>query len=155
MMRLGKKGQMAVEMAVVMPVLLAVVGIAVNLMVYLGDCARFDRVAAEAIRTHAASPGYGEYGTVTRAQNVRTQIEKVFVGSDHLSFSVTATDGGVAAASDSSGVGFSMLSRQECYTCTMNYRPWGFGDCFFGIRFSGIPHTRYYVIDPYRPGVLF
>jgi hypothetical protein len=36
----------------------------------------------------------------------------------------------------------------------MRYRPWGFGDRFFGVRFSGIEHTRFYVIDPYRPGVL-
>jgi hypothetical protein len=144
---------MAVEMAVVMPVLLAVVGIAVNLMVYLGDCARFDRVAAEAVRTQAASPGYGRYGIVSCAQSVEECIEQSFLGSDYLSFSVAASENSLLGANPGGGVGFSLLPSQETYVCTMNYRPWGFGDSFFGIQFSGIPHTRTYVIDPYRPGV--
>ena len=155
MVRIGNRGQVAVEMAVVMPVLLAVVGITINLMVYLGDCARFDRVAAEAVRVQAASPGYGEYGTTARAQNVKTQIEKAFETRGYLSFSVSASGSGAEGDSSDEGISFSLLSRQETYVCTMNYRPWGFGDSFFGIRFSGISHTRLYVIDPYRPGVLF
>jgi hypothetical protein len=145
---------MAVEMVVVMPVLLAVLGIGVNLMVYLGDCARFDRVAAEAVRTRAASPGYGEYGSVTRAQDVQELIERSFEGSGYLTFKVEASESGVGAGTGSAGIGFSLLPHQETFVCTMQYRPWGFGDSFFGIRFSGIPHTRTYVIDPYRPGVL-
>jgi hypothetical protein len=144
---------MAVEMAVVMPVLLAVVGITVNLMVYLGDCARFDRVAAEAVRTQAASPGYGRYGTTSCAQSVEECIKQSFLGSDYLSFSVVASENSLLGTNTGGGVGFSLLPSQETYVCTMNYRPWGFGDSFFGIRFSGIPHTRTYVIDPYRPGV--
>ena len=154
--QLDNRGQMAVEMAVVMPIMLAVVGIAINLMVYLGDCARFDRVAAEAVRTQAASPGYGEYGTTSRVQAVRAQIEMSFYGSDYLSFSVTASESGMIEGISSEGtVGFALIPHQETYVCTMNYRPWGFGDSFFGIQFSGIPHTRQYVIDAYRPGVFF
>jgi hypothetical protein len=152
-----QRGQMAVEMAVVMPVLLAVVGIAINLMVYLGDCARFDRVAAEAVRTQASSPGFGEYGTVSRAEDVQAQIEQSFTESGYLSFSVEAWEnglGGGGSGAAGEGVGFSLLPHQETYVCTMSYRPWGFGESFFGIRFSGIPHARTYVIDPYRPGVL-
>ena len=170
----SRKGQAAVEMVVVMPVLLAVVGIAINLMVYLGDCARFDRVAAEAVRTAAASPGYGDYGSSARAQKVQASIEAVFVDESHLSFSVVGSEsgfggsggsggggagaggglGGEGGASGGNGVGFSLLPHHEIFVCKMNYRPWGFGNSFFGVEFTGIPHTRSYVIDPYRPGVL-
>jgi hypothetical protein len=153
----GSKGQAAVEMAVVMPVLLAVLGISVNLMVFLGDCARFDRVAAEAIRTEAASPGYNEYGSVGRADKVRSRIEASFSDSEHLSFSVAASESGLGvndADGGNSDIGFSLLPHHETFVCVMNYRPWGFEDSFFGIKFTGIPHTRSYVIDPYRPGVI-
>jgi len=148
---------MMVELAVCLPVMLAIAGIAINLMVFFGDCARFDRVAAEAVRTQAASPGYGSYGTDSRAQDVRAVIEGSFVGSDHLSFSVSA--GGVGEGSSGSSEGgsdaptFSLTPHLEEYTCTLYYRPWGLGDSFFGIQFSGIPHTRTFVIDPYKPGV--
>ena len=159
----SRKGQAAVEMAVVMPVLLAVVGITINLMVYLGDCARFDRVAAEAVRTAAASPGYGNYGTVARAQKVQASIEAVFADESHLSFSVVGSESGLGGGSGATGggagggedgVGFSLLPHHETFVCKMNYRPWGFGNSFFGVEFTGIPHTRSYVIDPYHPGVL-
>ncbi len=158
---LKEKGQAAVEMAVVLPVILAVVGIGVNLLVFLGDCARFDRIAAEAVRTEAASPGYGEYGSTGRAADVQERIEASFSGSEHLTFSVSVSEsgigstGGEASGSTDGAIGFSLLPHNETFTCVLHYRPWGFGDTFFGIRFSGVPHTRSYVIDPYRPGVLF
>ena len=152
---LGNKGQMAVEMAVVMPVMLAVVGIAINLMVYLGDCARFDRIAAEAVRTQAASPGYNNYDSTSRASEVQELIELAFSSSDYLTITVTVSEGAAGGNAGSNGVAFSLIPRLETYTCTMYYRPWGFGKSFFGIEFSGIAHTRHYVIDPYRPGVFF
>ena len=164
----AQRGQMTVELAVTIPVLLAAVGIAINLMVFLGDCARFDRVAAEAVRIEAASPGYGSYGITARAQAVQALLEASFVEQEYLSISVEATAGssgsepaqeaqGPQAAQDSfrtDGITFSLLPHQETFVCTMKYRPWGFGDSFFGIKFSGIVHTRSYVIDSFRPGVL-
>ena len=152
---LGSRGQMAVEMAVVLPILLAVAGIAINLMVYLGDCARFDRVAAEAVRIQAASPGYSNYSSTSRAQEVQKQIELAFATSDHLTITVTVHEGTTDGSTDGDRVTLSLVPRLETYTCTLSYRPWGFGKSFFGIEFSGISHTRQYVIDPYRPGVFF
>ena len=154
---LGSRGQAAIEMAVVMPVLLAVLGIAINLMVCFGDCARFDRVAAEAVRTQAASPGFEKYGPMARAQDVQALITKSFAGNEHLSFSVSISGGGSVGCEGGSddSISFSLAPRREIVVCTMYYRPWVFGDSFFGVKFTGIPHTRQYVIDPYNPGVLF
>jgi len=146
---------MAVEMAVVMPVLLAVAGITINMMVYLGDCARFDRVAAEAVRTQAASPSYSDYNSTVRAQSVQAQLELVFAANDYLTISVVVFEGTTGDNSDSGQTTLSLIPRQEVYVCTMSYKPWGFGKSFFGIEFSGITHTRQFVISPYRPGVFF
>jgi hypothetical protein len=178
---------MMVEMAVTIPVLLAVAGITINLLVFLGDCARFDRLAAEAVRTEASSPAYGGYGLAWRAQQVEERLNESFRERPWLSFEVEvrdhaivgggATGGSGAEGSDTGGdaggdVGgnaggniggdaggnignpiFSFLPHQEEFVCVMCYRPWGFGDSFFGVNFSGITHTRVYCIDPYRPGV--
>jgi Flp pilus assembly protein TadG len=145
---------MTVELAVTIPVLLAVLGVVINLMVFLGDCARFDRLAAEAVRIEAASPGYGTYGTAARAQAVQAVLTESFAEQKYLSVAVRAGGSGGGATSSTAGATFSLLPHQETFTCTLNYRPWGFGDSFFGVQFSGIEHTRNYVIDPFRPGVL-
>lgn len=170
----AQRGQMTVELAVTIPVLLAAVGIAINLMVFLGDCARFDRLAAEAVRVEAASPGYGSYGITARAQAAQTLLAQSFAEQQYLSISVEATAGSTGDESmqgaqswqgtdgsqstrgsqGTDGATFSLLPHQETFVCTLRYRPWGFGDSFFGIKFSGIEHTRSYVIDPFRPGVL-
>jgi len=125
--------------------------------VFLGDCARFDRVAAEAVRTQAASPSYSHYSAASRSRDVQSIIELAFYGNTSVSITVSVSEAGFEGGTDegtgSDGVGFSLLPRQEVYTCTMNYRPWMFRGSFFGIQFSGISHTRQYVIDPYRPGV--
>ena len=152
--QLGSKGQMAVEMAVVMPILLALAGVTINLMIFLGDCARFDRVAAEAVRTQAASPSYSNYSSETRAQDVQALIALAFSSSDYLTVTVSVSEG-AAGAGAGSELTLSLIPKKETYTCTLYYRPWGFGKSFFGIEFSGISHTRQYVIDPYRPGVFF
>jgi len=154
---------MTVELAVCIPVLLAVVGVAVNLMVFLGDCARFDRLAAETVRVEATSPGYGNYGTAARVEAVESLLSSCFAQREYLSIRVQSSAGtaGELAGDDQNdlsgserALGFSLEPHHETYVCTLTYRPWGFGDSFFGIRFSGITHTRSYTIDPFRPGVL-
>lgn len=169
--RLDQCGQMTVELAVCIPVLLAVVGVAINLMVFLGDCARFDRLAAEAVRLEAASPGYGSYATAAKVKAVQSLLGSCFAQQEYLSVQVqasagtvdgsTGTAGGEAPGGgqnvhqeNNQGTTFSLEPHHETYVCSLNYRPWGFGDSFFGIRFSGITHTRSYTIDPFRPGVL-
>ena len=54
------RGQMTVELLVVLPVVLIVAVVAVNALTFFGDCAAFDRVARNAVRLCAASPAYGQ-----------------------------------------------------------------------------------------------
>lgn len=146
-------GQMTVELAIAIPVALAVMGIVVNLMVFLGDCARFDRLAAEAVRINAASPSYSSYGTQARAQAVKSLLETSLGDRSYLSVAVSVESILSDDAPPAEGVSLPMLPHQERYICVLNYTPWGLGDSFFGISFSGIEHTRSYVIDPFKPGV--
>ena len=58
--RSGENGQMTVELAVALPVLLAVAAIAVNALLFFSECAAFDVASRDAVRIHAASPAYGQ-----------------------------------------------------------------------------------------------
>lgn len=153
------RGQMTVELAVCIPVILAIVGISLNVLGYLNVCARFDRVAADAVRSQACSPGYGEEGTALAASRVEAVIESAFtsgVGSGFdCSFEVTASSTGFGSnlPAGSEGVGFSMLSRLERYECTVTYHPWPFSKIVF-LQFFELTHTRSYTVDPFRPGVV-
>ena len=85
-------GQMAVELAVLMPVVLVLALIAANLMAYMGDCARFDRLAGEAVRVLGVSPGYGEYGASSCENAIALQLEEAFDASSHISIDVTSEE---------------------------------------------------------------
>jgi hypothetical protein len=147
---------MTVELALCIPVLLAVVGIVVNLMLYLDACARFDRVAAEAVRIEAVAPQSGSYSSQARAQAVERLLRETFAGQKTVSITVSIGAAGTSSQGDTGGEGISIpfLPRQETYHCVLSYRPWGFGDSFFGIRFNGLEHRRDFVIDAFTPGLL-
>lgn len=153
------RGQMSVELAVCIPVILAVVGVSLNVLGYMNVCSRFDRVAADAVRSQATSPGYGEEGSLLAASRVEGVIEAAFNGEGvngfDLDFSVSTTQiGGFGSATNTDeGIGFSMLSRLERYDCALTYHPWPFSEIVF-LQFFELTHTRSYVVDPYRPGVL-
>jgi hypothetical protein len=148
---------MSVELAVCLPVVLALVAVSFNVMVFLGECARFDRMAAEVVRSAATSPAAGEHGLESSRDRVEQALEEMLEGqADYLRPSVKAyaraSDGSLRSRSEASA--FALGPRQEVYVCTLEYRPWGFGRSFFGVRFSGVTHTRSFTIDPFRPGGL-
>ncbi|MCL1879663.1 MAG: hypothetical protein FWF71_03445 [Actinomycetia bacterium] len=152
---------MAVEMAVLLPVALAMVFVMLNVLSYLANCARFDPLAAEAVRIEAVSPNAGSYGTAARAKAAEKLLSQAFEGHGNVSISVKGSQaiatGGFSdqGVSDSQAVEFSFLPLHEVYTCTLSYRPWGFPQGLFGLELFEVRHQRRLVIDPYRPGVLF
>jgi hypothetical protein len=157
---IGNRGQMTVELAVCMPVLAIMIVIMFNAMSFLEACARFDRVAADAVRIEAASPGYGEYGNNHRARKISELIEASFADFDNVSIAVKVNNSTGSEPTDKPESNaalpfFSMLSRAETYECTMYYSPPIFGDSLFGTKFFVVEHTNSYAIDPFRPGVLF
>ena len=158
--RTTSHGQMTVELAVTIPVIMAVLAIMINTMVYLDVSIRFDRLAAEAVRIEATSPGYGSYGTTARADKVRSLLQNQFADETHfVRIEVRAyagTDAGTGEQGSSTGLGsiFSFIAGLETYECTLRYSPWGFNNSFFGVNFFELTHTRRYTIDPFRPAVI-
>lgn len=153
------KGQMTVELAVCIPVILAVLGVLLNVLGYLNVCARFDRVAADAVRSQATSPGYGEEGAALAASRVEEVIAAAFdEGAQDgftCDFKVTSSPVGWGGnqTDNSQGISFSLLQRFERYECQVTYHPWPFNKIVF-LNFFELTHTRSYVVDPFRPGVL-
>jgi len=147
-------------LAVCIPVILALLGVSLNVLGYLNVCARFDRIAADAVRSQATSPGYGQEGSALAANRVQAVIETSFQSSTGSGFpytaavSVTAVGFGGESAGNGDGLSFSMLSRLERYDCQITYHPWPFSQIVF-LQFFELTHTRSYTVDSFNPGVLF
>lgn len=134
-------GQMTVEMAVALPVLLIVAVIAVNAMTFFSECASFDRVACEAVRVYAASPAYGQ--SVDQGVSlVKQSIGSQFDGSN---LDVSVSHGVVDGDFDE-------------YTATLTFHPTLFGRGLrsevFGVSLPNLKHEVRYVVDSYKPGVI-
>ena len=139
--RLDEAGQMSVEMAVAMPAILAVALVALNAMLFMGECASFDRLAYEAVRTCAASPAYGT-GAQSAAGSVQAQLAASFAHD------FESVDVQVEGASPG----------YLTYTATLEFRPMLFGKAIdagaFGMRMPTVQHRVRVVIDSYKTGGL-
>lgn len=137
----GERGQMTVELAVVFPVAIAVAAMAVNALLFFGECAAFDRAFPQAVRVYAASPAYGETA-VGNAALVQSEMAASF-DADYLSVGVSASEEGLGhvrfkGVLDFAPTLFGMGLRSE----------------IFGVSLPHLTHEASYVIDPYKPGVI-
>ncbi|MDR0500961.1 MAG: hypothetical protein LBG97_06960 [Coriobacteriales bacterium] len=149
----GNEGQMAVELAVCIPVIIMVAMLMINVLSYLDACARFDRIAPDAVRIQATSSGYGGYGRLEKASRVQEVIAKSFADADNVCISVYATQTNGTNDNDNNSV-LSLLPELESYTCRLQFEPLGASASFFGMHFFSITHERTYTIDPFKPGVV-
>lgn len=137
----GEQGQMTVEMAVAMPVLIAVALLAVNALMYLGDCAAFDREARQAVCVYAAAPPYGQT-TLGSAGDIEDELRSSF-SADNQEVHV---------------VGEYCSGGYVRFDATLTFRPTLFGRSFsgqvFGVSLPSVSHTATLTVDPYRPGVV-
>ena len=137
-----ERGQMTVELAIVMPVALIIAVIAVNIMAFAVSCAEFDRVARNAARTYAAAPAYEQTldGCAAAVDNALSEA----LGEPNIETKVVA---------NGSTQGYMSLFM------TMEYRPTLFGlglkDEVFGVPLPAMEHSIALVVDTYRPGMLF
>ena len=135
------RGQMTVELAVALPVIIVIAAVAVNAITFFVDCAVFDRVAHEAVRVHASAPAYRQT-TDQGCALVQQEVEER-LGRSNLS--VTVSHGVTGADFDE-------------YTATLEYSPTLFGmglrSQVFGVSLPRLSHTTRYVVDSYRAGVV-
>lgn len=137
----SEHGQMTIELAVAMPVLIIVAVIAVNALTFFADCTVFDRVAHEAARVHATSPAYGQ-GADQSCALIEAAIRDAL---DQDNIDVNVSHG---------AAGFDF----DQYTATLQFHPTLFGmglrSEVFGVAMPALSHTTAYVVDTYKPGVV-
>lgn len=136
-----ERGQMTIELAVALPVLIIVAVIATNAVAFFGQCAVFDRAVHHAVRVHAAAPAYGQ-----GADQACAQVEADVVAV------LDASNLEVSVARESTGADF------EQFSATLEFHPTLFGmglrSEVFGVALPTLTHTTRYVVDVYKPGVI-
>lgn len=134
------RGQTTVGLVVVMPVAIVLAAVAFNALLFFAECARFDRIAANAVRVCAAAPGYGQ-GLEQSVAHIDALIEDAM--GPGVSCDVSVAGG---------GAGFST------FTARMTYEPSLFGvdlrDEVFGVSLPALAHQTSLTIDSYKPGML-
>ena len=148
-----QRGQMAVEMAVVVPVCIVVALIVFNISRFVEACASFDRIALDAVISQGVSPP-GEQSATAAASQVQACIESA-LAMPNCEVSVGAT--GASAHSSGKGLRFPVSPLLTTYTCTLRYRPWTHSFVICGVAFRppvALTHERKLVVDRFRPGVV-
>lgn len=137
-----QRGQMTVELALVIPVVIVIAVIVTNAMQFFSLCAAFDRASHDQVRIQAASPAYGSDAETARAA-VESSLTSTFRDEQNVEVSVAR---GPAA--------FDM----DRFDATMTYHPTLFGlgmrSEVLGVPLPSLVHTSSIVIDSYKPGVL-
>ncbi len=146
-------GQMSVEAALVLPVLIVLAFVMANVLLYVEACITFDRIAYDAVLSQGVAPS-GEQSTEQASSAIQSTIEEALNRSSTCEVKVVAYD--VDRFSSSNGAVFSIVPSLTRYECTLYFTPWGSSIQFAGISFTpaALTHTRSYVVDRYRSGVV-
>lgn len=148
----SQSGQMTVELAVLVPVVIVVALVVVNLMEFVDACAAFDRLSLDEVIAEGVSPA-GEQSMPASIAAVEGAL-RAALGRERY------CDVEVRAERVSAGKGESLLSVAPLltrYTCTLVFLPWPRELRLPGISYSApleLRHERTLVIDRYRPGVV-
>ena len=145
------RGQMTVELAVLVPVTIVVALIVFNLGRFIGLCVQFDRVSMDAVLAAGVSPS-GAQTRPTATHDVQANIQEA-MGPSACKVSVSASE-----VSGSSGdATFTLSPFLTRFDCVMEYRPWPRSFVLVGVPFTPpglLRHERSIVVDRYRPGVV-
>lgn len=141
-MRGRASGQMVVELAVLLPVVIVVALISYNVLRFSAACARFDRVALDCVVSQGVSAP-GAQASYAAAPLVEAAIREAMGGDDDL----------VVAVSEQAG----NLPHLTRFTCELSMRPWPSRLTVAGVRLGAphlLRHERSLTVDRYRPGVV-
>lgn len=148
-----ERGQMAVEVAVLAPVVIVVALTVLNLLQFVNLCALFDRISYDAVISQGVSPA-GVVNEGSAVEAVRSCITDA-LASSRCEVRVSAS----RASGDPSGPGFvfPVSPLLTDYTCTLVFRPWPSSFVIAGVPYQSplvLTHTRSIVVDRYRAGVV-
>lgn len=152
--RRDQHGQMTVELAVLVPVVIVVALTVFNLMRYVSACSAFDRIAADAVIAQGVAPAGG--AQLTAVSEVEQSISSAL---DMRSCTVSVQAESAAADSKTAGlgVGFPLSPLLTRFECTLSYTPWPSSLVIAGMTYKAplqLQHTRTLVVDRYRGGVV-
>lgn len=137
-------GQMSVELCVTLPVILIFLVIAIDGMVFINACSKFDHVANQAILAFACSQDGNEFDEEEALNDVKKAMEEAS-GKQHASVEVEAQKCGI-------------MGDLVKYTCQLNYFPWPLSAnqvSIFGVNLSAsLKHKRVFVVRAFAPGKL-
>lgn len=134
--RTGEEGQMTVELCIVFPVVIVVAVIAVNALLFFGDCAALDRAGRNAVRVLASSPATTD-DPATIAARIEAAV-RAEMGTDAVQCTVQRGREGT-----------------ECFALTYSFSPTLFGlglrDQIWGVPLPRLTHTTELVVDSFSP----
>lgn len=149
-----EEGQMTVELAVMLPVMVAIGLLVFNVVKYAEACAAFDRVALDAAVTHGVSPA-GEQSGTNAVEEVESTIRSA-LDSKQCEVEVSAS-GASRSKGRRGGLAFPISPLLTTYTCRLRFRPWPCQVSVAGVGFSvpvSLTHERSITVDRFRPGVV-
>ena len=142
-----QKGQMFVETAFVLPVVLVVALIAINLFKFADVCSKFDRVAADQSIAHGIS--FSHSVNEDAPENLAQRIRAALNCDDNCDI-VVSLEG------ESEGIG-NMVSVFPKYQVTLKYKPWPHTLRLPLVSLESplsLTHTTSIVVSPYKSGVV-
>lgn len=146
------KGQMTVELAVLIPIVIVVALIVINLMEFIDACAVFDVVSSDTVIAQAASPAQN-ISASAMCSELESAIATALRRENTCSVSVCCEDRGVAEKSITS----SFLPHYAKYICTLKFRPWPRALNLPIVSYSApieLTHKKTIVIDRFKSGVV-
>ena len=149
----SERGQMSVELAVLVPVIIVVALVGYNLMCFVELCSAFDHIALDSIISQGVSPT-GELGTQAACEAVRSCTVEA-LGSTRCYVEVRASFASEGEGGE--GVSFVISPLLTRYTCTLIYHPWPGSFSMGSLVYESpvvLTHERTLVVDRFRPGVV-
>lgn len=142
---------MAVELAVLVPVILVAALSAFNLLRYVELCARFDRVALDAVVMQGVSPAGGQ--DAYALSSAVSQALRDAMGEADCEVTVAVEE----LSTESGSATLLLAAGTVRYTCTLGVRPWPSSVEVAGVGYRApalLRHERSLVVDRYRAGVV-
>jgi len=146
---------MMVELAVLLPVAIVVGLVVFNLVRFSSACARFDRVALDAVCSQGVAPA-GDQNTASSVAAVQAALDQAMDGLG-VRTQVVADGPSAEGAAGGGGPAFPVSPFLTRFTCTMRYEPWprvGFIAGVAGGTPLALTHERTLTVDRYRAGVV-
>ncbi len=150
----SERGQMTVELAVMVPVCIVVALIVFNLVRFAVVCAEFDRVAQDAVISQGVAPS-GEQSAANACSEVKACVVAA-LNAEYVDVSVT-TEGVLDGEGTSRGIAFPVSPLLTRFVCTLRYQTWPRAMTLAGVCYAPpfvLEHSKSIVVDRYRAGVV-